>query len=266
MFKYKLLFLSLPLIGITLLFQNCGAPTAQSSKTNSSSALDIIAEPDAPTNISSPEADNNDSLAFKAGDEITLSNIPTTRAYLLEEFNAYKADNGFKAIALTLDGYGFMMFQRSGSILQSTSQEEANRRALEACQFTSNNRPCSLFAEGNLVKYDENRFLTGMKRAIDLNLTQYKPNLVPLITDAIRDNQLKNYNNGTTQKALALSITGGGGYRFGDASKSGARTKAVNNCESQPNNDVCFLYAVNGEIVLTEQALKNYFDTYVKEQ
>ncbi|MCJ8275843.1 MAG: hypothetical protein MJK18_03305, partial [Bdellovibrionales bacterium] len=130
-----------------------------------------------------------------------------------------------------------------------------------ACQFTSSNRPCSIFAEGNVVKYDENRFLTGMKRAIDLNLTQYDPNNVPLITDEIRRTRLPDYTNAEGRKALALSITGGGGYRFSTSqTQSQVSVIAVSNCEDQPNNDVCFLYAVNGRVVLNEQALIDYFN------
>ncbi len=250
---------------LLLFFQNCenssylpsqslGSNSGNSSN-NSNNNNNNTEEPEdttpAPTPAPTPEPP-----LFSANDPISVDNIPSDKNYMLNGLTAYMNDNGFKAIAIAANGYGYMSF--GGVTAVSNDQAEANKRALEACQIASNNNACSIWAEGNFVKYDESVFESNYQTVIDLTDTAYANSKVPWVDSDVRTNNLPAFSNGANQKALALSLDGGGGFFQGANNQNTAMTNAMNECESR-NPEGCILYAVNGQIVLNAQRIEDFF-------
>ncbi len=238
-----------------VLFQNCSpasTKTAPPSNNNGSGTGD-------PTPTPNPNPTNN---SFTAGDAVSSQNIPTDKSYMLNNLSNYLAASGFKAIAIAQNGYGYLMYGDSDA--PSENQTIASVRAMEACQIASDNNACSLFAEGNTVKYDEADFNQNFQKFIDLSVSTYSADNVPFVNEAIYTNTLPGYTNGGTNKALALTIDGGGGYRVGAPTADEAEADAMNQCE-QANPGFCLLYSINDQVVLDQAAITSFFNANFKE-
>ncbi len=194
---------------------------------------------------------------FRAGDVVSVDKMPSDKTYMKDGLNAYIVSGGFKAIAIAANGYGYMSY--GGQTAVSNDQAEANQRALEACQIASNNNACAIWAEANVVKYDEADFPNNFVLPINLADTSYAPAKVPWIDSDVRGNQLNAYTNGATQKALALALDGGGGFGRGEASQNAARNTALTECRNANAPDDCIIYAVNGQIVLDAAIIEAFF-------
>lgn len=145
----------------------------------------------------------------------------------------------FKALALAVSGeYRWAM---------GRSQSEANRRALQSCEFDAKLPPCLIFAEGNQRVFD----LSHWDRAQALRLwpAKFDPDELPFIFEADRS-QLTGIFSEIEQGFVAAIAIGRSGTFAGnkDIFKEDAEAKALARCKNI--DATCFLYSSSKNVAL----------------
>jgi hypothetical protein len=146
----------------------------------------------------------------------------------------------------------------NGVYWRSSEHEEASAagdRALEGCQLHWAGTPCALIAvndelaEGEPVAKDMPR----------LNYVgPYDTSQIPIIRLATRQRpDVQNYDKAMQPKAMAIHPWGKVFISAGDAGQKEAQASALANCNSDParngRDDVCYVYAVNNNVVISER-------------
>lgn len=141
--------------------------------------------------------------------------------------------HAFKALALSPSGEAYSTYGHS--------QSEANRRALQICEYNAAITPCLIFAEGNqrvfnLANWDRAQRL----RLFPAVLTQAE---VPFIFDEDRPGLDPFFADLANQKIVALGIAQSGSYGAAqNGVKAEAERVAVERCSSG-SSEACFLYS-----------------------
>lgn len=208
-------------------FQNCGEFNASSGIENSS--------PIATAPVSGQR--------FLKGQTLNSEILPyNVDASAKENMKSYLQLTNFKAVAFSEDGQVFIVDK---DIVQS--QSEINRIALEVCQLKSKNRACAIFAEGNLVKFDEDDFFKSHAKVLE-NTTVYDHSRLPALADHWKEYFSKNYPGKNIFDSIAVD-GGGGVYRgWSDDSQEDSNSRAIQFCEA-PGQSKCALYAEGLKVV-----------------
>lgn len=193
------------------------------------------------------------SFTFTLAAPDSLADMPfvpaATRTGLLA---TYTARTGFKAVAVGLDGTASFVPDARDVI---GSQDEATRIALERCEMTATNAPCTLYAVGNTVVLDP----ADMRwtAAIDYTRTRVQTNL-PGTTDANWTAHMVPYLAAIargSKGATYIAEDGSGGNSW-QATQSLADSQALAYCRQFVTAPAsCFRYAIGASVVMTPNNL-----------
>ena len=216
---------ALTIISSLFLFQNCGSFSEEASTANPS------------------ELDVPNDEKFKAGDPFDYVKIPyNLDANFKKSVEKYSDRTGYKALALAANGLGSI---RSSDAFMD--QDDANLSALQDCQLLTK-LPCSLFAEGDIIKYSEKMFYQNHSFWIE-DVEAFDPMLVPGHARywRIQNNYLTRTN---PYKAYAIGLQGATASGWSDHSQSEANRRALEFCEAHSFTfNPCTLYAVGNNVV-----------------
>lgn len=167
---------------------------------------------------------------------------------------AYAAKAGVKAIAIGLDGHAEFVPNPSGKDTVKT-QAEVERLALERCEMTSRNAPCTLFASANTVVFDP--AAPKWTAAIDFTRTTVKPQ-IPGMTDTVYTEHMVPYLTGVSQgqQGVTYIAEDGAGGNAWTTSQAAADSQALGFCNMNVGVGFrCFHYAINKSVAMTAQDL-----------
>lgn len=230
------------------LFQNCGDFSTVAGKATMASNEPMpepgpggLTDPD-----STPPAPEDLAPKFKAGDPFAVSLVPyTPDATLQAQLNTYEAQTGFKAVVLAPNGQGLAWAARNDLV---RTQQEWTRVLLERCQLLSMNRPCSLFAEGNTIKYNEADFFANHRSVIDVPET-FDAMKLPGVIDHWRNYHRETYATGASRfRSIAISWEGTSHTGWSDSSQEESNRRTLEFCEVSANT-TCALYAEGNNVV-----------------
>jgi hypothetical protein len=165
----------------------------------------------------------------------------------------YTTHAGPKAVAVGLDGTAAFVPKDTTDVIGS--QAEADRLALERCEMSSINAPCTLFARGNTVVLDP--LAMQWTPAIDYTRTTVQPN-IPGMTVANYNAHMVPYLAGLAQgfqgvTYIAENGQGGNAWRTTQAQ---ANSEALAFCNQYVGTTgKCFRYATNRSVVMTPNNL-----------
>lgn len=224
--KKNIFYLSMSFIFLAAFFQNCGANHSVTSTSTSESL---------------------EGQAFVAGQEYQPELVPyKVSTAFNENLLAYKARTGLKAIVLNQSGEG--LAQTVGG---AQTQEEVNQVLLERCQLVFGNKPCAVFAEGNIIKFNEVDFYKNHKNAIAAIGVQFDANKIPGALKRAKDALALSYPNpNDTYNSLAIGRDGTIHRGWSAATQAEADRLALEMCESI-RNLVCTLYASGLNVVFS---------------
>ena len=163
---------------------------------------------------------------------------------LVNDLATYEALTGFKAMAVAKNGVG-LGFSRS----QYISQEDANKAVLAACQVLAQNEPCSLFAEGNQLKYDESDFYLKHESVIESGPRVLDFAKIPGLISILHQDLATRYatNLSMPYKAIAIGNYGKVPFMLG-ATQADANRRVLELCEAI-TAETCTLYAEGNQVV-----------------
>ncbi len=163
--------------------------------------------------------------------------------------NAYMSAPDHKALAISIFQGAFSTDQKD--------DDTAAVAALESCQratdaTTKTGPRCELYAVGNTVVSGLGRLPMPPEPWLtrDPSIeTPFDPDLVPLLNDGIRGNIQRNYRNGRSSKAIAISTLGQGGMFARQSSPEEATRRALELCASRAKV-ACIVLAVDDSFVV----------------
>ncbi len=194
-------------------------------------------------------------LPYYAGQDFEKSLITcATDSKFMDQIDEYlvKPNTPFKAIAVNSQLCGWVSMRNDFS-----SQEDANRAALEACQVRTGNGSCAVFAEGMKVKYNPTDLGANFRQILPagINGGNFTVNDLPFVGDYVREFFIQAYVDATGPKAIALALNGAGSFRSQQASQDAARTAAIQGCEALSDGRPCVVLAVDNVFVLDQASI-----------
>lgn len=242
---------SLFICGVSALvlgFQNCsGKPMTSATYGSAASNSNIPCTDNCTATLPGVTADR-----FQAGEAYSLNKIPfTLKGDLVTDALNYASFPGFKAMAISANGFGYVArnFSTAAGPSQIMTDQEASRMALEVCQVIAGDQPCSIFAEGNLIKYKESDFNAAMAKPLQSGARQFSAAKVPWTSDQIRLARLPAYAaDPNALRVLALDLSGGVSYRTGTVSQAENIRMAREQCEGYSFGRPCTVYALANDV------------------
>lgn len=197
---------------------------------------------------------------FSAGEPFSANKLPyLPQGNLVSELDAYLSTTGFKAVAIAPNGYGVA---RGHSRL--ASQAEANKYVLEACQIVARNMPCGLFAEGNVIKYNEADFFANQVSVLEFGPRSLDIDKIPALPDYNKAAFKTTYESPVTAKAVANGNFGLVVRGVGET-QAEANRRGLESCEAIRPNETCTLYAIGNTVVFNVTDYNwNYTTSHIK--
>ena len=216
---------------ITLLsFQNCGSLNSGMESKSSDSNAQL-----------------NDGSFFK-GEPYDPDLIPfeLTDQAAVDAARTYLNRQGYRTMAFTEDGDIYIANSGNNALVEN--QDDWDEAVLERCQLTHMNKPCSLFASGDLIAQDRADFVVGFNSKITVPAT-FDGNLLPGPINYWQKYQAANYGTGTpTYQSMAIGRNGASHNGWSDVSQAESDRRALEFCESV-SDLTCTLYAQGMNVV-----------------
>ncbi len=225
------IYLFIGLIVTVVGFQNC-SKMASTSASGDSSRVEGVAD-----------------VEFFKGDPYDPSLIPfqLTSEDAINQAQFYNNRNGFRAMAFTENGE--MYVSSSGNNQNVQDQADWDEAVLERCQLQYMNRPCSLFASGDLIAQDRNDFLVNFNSVITVPET-FSGQLIPGNINHWQDYADQTYPDIDPGefKSYAVGRHGATHSGWSRVSQEDATRRAMEFCEAILD-EPCTLYAVGLDVV-----------------
>ncbi len=225
------IFLFFGLFVTVISFQNCGKLV---SKGESSQSTNIEGLAD---------------TSFFKGDPYDPSLIPfkITTEDAINAARFYNNRNGFRAMAFT--EIGEMYVSSSGDNQNVEDQADWDEAVLERCQLQYMNRPCSLFASGDLIAQDRNDFLVNFNSVITVPET-FSGQFIPGNINHWQNHAEQTYPDVDPGefKSYAVGRHGATHSGWSRVSQEDATRRAMEFCEAIID-EPCTLYAVGMNVV-----------------
>lgn len=243
---------------LTVNFQNCSGLSSADygsegdAVSQGEDGLIAVGDGGTVTTITSTVEASGLTATFAAGESFDEQVLVSSGSFLdsLIDTLGYKNYSNGKAIAMAQNGLGY-------AALTSSSDAEAERMAVESCNFLSG-RACALIVSGNyFVASSDQVFLSEDYILQDLSGRTFDRNSVPMSASRVRDSAVvNNFINAPEVKALAISPTGGL-YSVYTTTRSltlaEVRRMAVQRCELEAAITPCALYAENSTVVFNPE-------------